>query len=184
MTREEILNTPEIVDFMIDKSVMVDSKMKLHKRLEELCKLAIKALEIQACKPNGDDWESYADRLYELAYQHGQGDKEPCEDCISRAEAIKETEKLLRGNYDAEYIVETLKTLPPVTPKAEQKAILDKITAEIWEEAEWAYSDFDEYKEIVLETEPDELPDDEFRFGLHRAVEIINKYKAESEDKG
>ena len=45
MTREEILNTPEIVDFMIDKSVMVDSKMKLHKRLDELCKLAIKALE-------------------------------------------------------------------------------------------------------------------------------------------
>ena len=45
MTREEILNTPEIVDFMIDKSVMVDSKMKLHNRLNELCKLAIKALE-------------------------------------------------------------------------------------------------------------------------------------------
>ena len=45
MTREEILNTPEIVDLMIDKSVMVDSKIKLHKRLEELCKLAIKALE-------------------------------------------------------------------------------------------------------------------------------------------
>lgn len=48
MTRQEILNTPEIVDFMIDKSVMVDSKMKLHKRLEELCKLAIKALEQQS----------------------------------------------------------------------------------------------------------------------------------------
>lgn len=45
MTRQEILNTPEIVDFMIDKNVMVDSKIKLHKRLEELCKLAIKALE-------------------------------------------------------------------------------------------------------------------------------------------
>lgn len=45
MTRQEILNTPEIVDFMLDKSVMVDSKIKLHKRLEELCKLAIKALE-------------------------------------------------------------------------------------------------------------------------------------------
>ena len=59
----------------------------------------------------------------------------------------------------------------------EQKAVLDKIIAEIWEEAEWAYSDFDDYKEAVLGAEPDELPDDEFRFGLHRAVEIINKYK-------
>lgn len=64
----------------------------------------------------------------------------------------------------------------------EHEAILDKIIAEIWEEAEWAYSDFDDYKEVVLEAEPDELPDDEFRFGLHRAVEIINKYKAESEE--
>ena len=45
MTKKEILNTPEIVDFMLDKSVIVDSKIKLHKRLEELCKLAIKALE-------------------------------------------------------------------------------------------------------------------------------------------
>ena len=78
--------------------------------------------------------------------------------------------------------VDDIKELPPVTPMAEQKAILDKITAEIWEEAEWAYSDFDDYKEVVLEAEPDELPDDEFRFGLHRAVEIINKYKAESEE--
>lgn len=66
------------------------------------------------------------------------------------------------------------------TPMAEQKAILDKIIAEIWEEAEWAYADFDDYKEAVLEAEPDELPDDEFRYGLHRAVEIINKYKAET----
>ena len=111
-------------------------------------------------------------------------EQQPCEDCISRKQALKETKALVRGNYDSEYIVETLKMLPPVTPMAEQKAVLDKITAEIWEEAEWAYSDFDDYKEAVLEAEPDELPDDEFRFGLHRAVEIINKYKAESENKG
>lgn len=44
-----------------------------------------------------------------------------CDDCISRAEAIKETKALIRGNYDPEYIIETLKMLPPVTPKAEQK---------------------------------------------------------------
>lgn len=45
MTREEIKNTPELVDFMLDKSITADSRMKLRKRLEELCKLAIKALE-------------------------------------------------------------------------------------------------------------------------------------------
>ena len=58
--------------------------------------------------------------------------------------------------------------------------IFEKIISEIWEEAEWAYSDFDDYKETVLEVEIDELPDDEFRFGLHRAVEIINKYRGRS----
>lgn len=45
MTRDEIKNTPELVDFMLDESIIADSRMKLHKRLEELCKLAIKALE-------------------------------------------------------------------------------------------------------------------------------------------
>ena len=48
-----------------------------------------------------------------------QTELEPCDDCISRTEALKETKALLRGNYDAEYIAEMLKTLPPVTPKAE-----------------------------------------------------------------
>ena len=64
----------------------------------------------------------------------------------------------------------------------EQKAVLDKVRAEILDEAEYAYADFDRYKEDILHAEPDELPDDDFRYGLERAVEIINKYKAESED--
>ena len=64
----------------------------------------------------------------------------------------------------------------------EQKAILDKIRAELLDEAEYAYADFDRYKEDILHAEPDELPDDDFRYGLERAVEIINKYKAESEE--
>ena len=63
MTREEIFNTPEIVDFMLDKSVIADSREKLRKRLEKVCNLAIKALEQQ-----------------------------PCDDCISRAEAQTEIE--------------------------------------------------------------------------------------------
>ena len=49
ITREEIKNTPEIVDFMLDKSVIADSRMKLHKRLEEICELAIKTLDCQNC---------------------------------------------------------------------------------------------------------------------------------------
>ena len=44
------------------------------------------------------------------------------------------------------------------------------------------YADFDRYKEDILHAESDELPDDDFRYGLRRAIEIIDKYKAESED--
>ena len=93
MTRQEILNTPEIVDFMIDKSVMVDSKMKLHKRLEELCKLAIKALEQQ-----------------------------PCEDCISREYLINKIssvdglEGVENSNLFAKHYMDIVKSAPSVTP--------------------------------------------------------------------
>lgn len=54
---------------------------------------------------------------------------------------------------------------------------LDKIKAEILDEAEYAYADFNKYKEDILHAESDELPDDDFRYGLEKAVEIINKYK-------
>jgi len=63
----------------------------------------------------------------------------------------------------------------------EQKSVLDNIKAEILDEAEYAYADFDEYKEDILHAEPDELPDDDFRYGLERAIEIIDKYRTESE---
>lgn len=60
--------------------------------------------------------------------------------------------------------------------------VLDKIKAEILDEAEYAYADFDQYKEDILYAEPDELPDDDFRYGLRRAIEIIDKHKRESEE--
>lgn len=62
----------------------------------------------------------------------------------------------------------------------EQENVLEKIRAEILDEAEYAYADFDRYKEDILYAEPDELPDDDFRYGLERAVEIINKYREEN----
>lgn len=55
--------------------------------------------------------------------------------------------------------------------------VFEKIVAEILDEAEYAYADFDQYKEDILYAEPDELPNDDFRYGLERAVEIINKYR-------
>ena len=68
-----------------------------------------------------------------------------------------------------------------------ERAVLDKIRAEIIEEKECAYADFDKYKVDYLGVDSryveDELPYDDFRYGMERCIEIIDKYKAESEDK-
>ena len=53
----------------------------------------------------------------------------------------------------------------------------DEIKKQIKEESNFAYADFDEYKHEVLGVDDiDELPDDDFRYGMERALEIINEY--------
>lgn len=53
----------------------------------------------------------------------------------------------------------------------------DEIKKQIKEESNLAYADFDEYKHEVLGVDDiDELPDDDFRYGMERALEIINEY--------
>lgn len=65
-------------------------------------------------------------------------------------------------------------------------SVLDRIKAEIVEEKECAYADFEKYKVEYLgqdwEDALDSLPQDDFRYGMERAIDIINKYKAESEE--
>ena len=65
----------------------------------------------------------------------------------------------------------------------EQEPILDKLRAEILEERECAYADFERYKVEYLgqdwEDVLDSLPQDDFRYGMERAIELIDKYKAE-----
>ena len=49
-----------------------------------------------------------------------------------------------------------------------------KIIEQLDDEAEFAYADFDLYKYQVLGVDDaDDLPDDDFRYGLRRAIEII-----------
>ena len=71
-----------------------------------------------------------------------------------------------------------------VKQKYIEREVLDKIRAEIIDEKDFAYADFERYKEAVLGAEPDELPDDDFRYGMERAIEIINKYTNDKCDKG
>lgn len=62
---------------------------------------------------------------------------------------------------------------------------LDKIRAEIFEEKDCAYADFDKYKVDYLGVDSryveDELPYDDFRYGMERCIEIIDKYRKEQE---
>ena len=62
---------------------------------------------------------------------------------------------------------------------------LDKIKAEILEEKECAYADFDKYKVDYLGVDSryveDELPYDDFRYGMERCIEIIDKYREDGE---
>lgn len=63
--------------------------------------------------------------------------------------------------------------------------VLEEIRAEIAEEKEHAYADFEQYKVEYLgqdgEDVLDSLPQDDFRYGMERCIDIIDKYKAESE---
>ena len=62
-----------------------------------------------------------------------------------------------------------------------ERAVLDKIRAKIIEENECAYADFDKYKVDYLGVDSryveDELPYDDFRYGMERCIEIIDKYR-------
>jgi len=65
-------------------------------------------------------------------------------------------------------------------------SVIDEIKAQIIDEAEFAYADFEQYKVDVLgvdaEYVEDELPNDDFRYGLERAFEIINRKVKEYRD--
>jgi hypothetical protein len=55
--------------------------------------------------------------------------------------------------------------------------VFNTIKDGIKEEADYAYADFEQYKADVLNAEADELPNDDFRYGMERAIEIINAYR-------
>jgi hypothetical protein len=83
-----------------------------------------------------------------------------------------------KGSATYEFVETAVKAL-------KGKDILDKIRAEILEEKDYAYADFERYKVEYLgvdsEYVEDELPQDDFRYGMERCIEIIDKYKEESE---
>ena len=113
--------------------------------------------------------------------------EEPSDDCVSRKamlDAITEIDGNINMDIYTNEVREIIENLPPVTPTV--KAIpLDKVKQareQIIDEKDFAYADFEQYKEEVLHAESDELPDDDFRYGMERCLEILNKLIAESEE--
>ena len=87
-------------------------------------------------------------------------EQQTCEDCISRAEAINEMSNAIKRVFveHRDIAEKTMNKLPSVTPsynsiKTELKLsgdTLKKIRAEILDEAECAYADFDKYKYDIM----------------------------------
>ena len=90
----------------------------------------------------------------------------------------------LPTNDEANRIIEVFDR---VTSDIRQEPILDKIKSKLIEEKECAYADFERYKVEYLgqswEDVLDSLPQDDFRYGMERCIEIIDKHKVESEVK-
>ena len=84
-------------------------------------------------------------------------------------------------------LLSVLQALAVAFEALKQADVLDKIRAEILEEKKHAYADFERYKVEYLgqdwEDALDSLPQDDFRYGMERAVEIIDKYTTEGSDK-
>lgn len=112
--------------------------------------------------------------------------KEEIEECLKMAiKAMEEQQNpnSIRINFIGE---EEAKEFDKYL-KNQQESILDKIKSKLIEEKECAYADFERYKVEYLgqswEDALDSIPQDDFRYGMERCIEIIDKYKAESEDK-
>jgi len=85
---------------------------------------------------------------------------------------------IIDGNDKYEVTEQCIKAMKATNRMAN---VLDKIRAEILEEKEHAYADFERYKVEYLsqdwEDALDSLPQDDFRYGMERCIEILDKYR-------
>ena len=89
-----------------------------------------------------------------------------CETITEKKLSKKELEEILRKGMKYSNLLDKIK----------------KAREQIIDEKDFAYANFEQYKEEVLCIEPDELPDDDYRYGMERCIEILDKYKAEMEN--
>ena len=119
--------------------------------------------------------EDMITEMEKLQEQNTALEQQPCEDCISR-KAVLDLVEDMTDQFGVEHRVITegvISMLPPVTPKTKTD-VLAKIRAEI----EQVKSIMNE--EIINHDRKDLI---NFVNGLNQSLAIIDKYKAESENK-
>lgn len=99
----------------------------------------------------------------------------PCKNCLNEECVWKGTEDNFKLCED--YIVDLSKA---TNPEFIPRSILEDIKSEIEDEKDFAYADFERYKVECLGQEwedvLDSLPTDDYRFGMARCLEIIDKH--------
>lgn len=79
------------------------------------------------------------------------------------------------GDFAYKLEIDRMESVDAIPTQAVKDAI-----AEIIEEKDFAYADFEQYKVDILGVNPeyveDELPNDDFRYGMERCLEIIKKH--------
>ncbi len=124
MTIEKIKNTPELVDFMLDKSVSADSRTEVRKRLEEVCNLAIKALEQTPRKDEviltNEEYRKLVSSEFENGYAKGYKEALEGEPDLDKIRAEMET--LRFGPLSRKYVVdECLSVIDKYKEESEEK---------------------------------------------------------------
>lgn len=92
-------------------------------------------------------------------------EQEPCEDCISKTQALSDYADWYGFGYRDNTFYNHLKNMPSIQPKTD---VLDKIRAEI--------------KGWQVDIHDNEYDADKHDFVFERIFEIIDEYKAESEE--
>ena len=90
---------------------------------------------------------------------------------------IEEIKECYKCSKEHEQLAEWLKELQA------HRYAWAKLREDIRDEAEFAYADFDEYKYEVLGIDDvDDLPNDDYRYGMERALELIDIYRPKEGD--
>jgi len=132
---------------------------------------------IEHAKEVSDEKKKEACSLYDAkAYEESRDCIWCSEEHKQLAEWLKELERLRKFKEKAGIVIEQLRA-----DRDRLEKVLDDIRVEILEEKECAYADFEEYKVEYLgqnwEDALDSLPQDDFRYGMERCVEIIDEYR-------